>query len=193
MRHSVLIGRLEQAGLQFIAPEFGMMQGLHPTMEDLLQRIDLIGSSLSGLSPDTRIFGIGHSIGASLLLAMAGAAMWLGPGRRLPVDREERLRAIALLAPPVGFFQAPGALDTLDLPIFLRSGGADKVSPASTHRQFLERLPQGLPVDFRVEEKADHFSFMDQRPPKQDPEFPEDEAALRERLHDELVALAVAV
>ena len=57
-RHSVLTSRLEQAGLQVIAPEFGMMQGLHPTMEDLLQRIDLIGSSLSGLSPDTRIFGI---------------------------------------------------------------------------------------------------------------------------------------
>lgn len=48
------------------------------------------------------IVGVGHSIGATLLLALAGGQMWLGPGELLPIRKEDRIRKLVLFAAPMG-------------------------------------------------------------------------------------------
>jgi len=77
------------------------------------------------------VAGVGHSIGASTLLALSGAQMWLGPGRQVAVEPDARLSRPALLTAPIGFFQAPGALDAMHVPLQVWAGSEDTITLAS--------------------------------------------------------------
>jgi predicted dienelactone hydrolase len=135
------------------------------------------------------VVGVGHSIGATLLLARAGADLWLGPEDRIAGVRDPRLSALVLLAPALGYFAAPGALDAVDLPLLLRVGSADAVTPPDDARRFVAALNGRISCDFAVVDGADHFSFMDQRPPGQ-PEPWADAATFRVQLAERIIALA---
>ena len=57
-------------------------------------------------------FGCGYrdSIGATMLLGLAGGEAWMRSGQRLGIAADKRLDRLALLTPATAFFQAPGAL-----------------------------------------------------------------------------------
>ena len=55
--------------------------------------------------------------------------MWLGTGRRVNIAPDSRLNRLALLATPTGFFQAPGALDAVRVPILAWVGSKDGITP----------------------------------------------------------------
>lgn len=188
-RHAQLIERMEAAGFAVAAPDAPMLAGTMPTAEELAGRAEALAVAIARIPEEARIVGVGHSIGASVLAAMAGATMWLSPGRQAPIARAERLDRLVMLAPPTGFFMAPGALDGLRLPILLRSGGADPITPPASHAAFVAALPDPSLADHATEPQAGHFSFMDSLPPGQQPAFA-GEAGFRARLHEEIAAFA---
>jgi pimeloyl-ACP methyl ester carboxylesterase len=98
-----------------------------------------------------------------VLLALAGAVGWTIARERLDIAPDERLHRLALFAPATDFFRAPGALDALDATILAWVGTKDSITPP-TQAAVLAEAPRAE-VEVRVIEGADHFSFMDVRPP----------------------------
>ena len=106
--------------------------------------------------------------------------MWLGPGHRVGIVPDPRLTRLALLAPPTGFFQAPGALDAVRVPILAWVGSADAMTPPSQCEWLARTLRASQTVDVRVTAGAGHFSFMDQPPPHASEPLPNKAEFLRE-------------
>ncbi|MCE0559256.1 hypothetical protein [Motilimonas sp. E26] len=121
--------------------------------------LDIFGQSGATVS------GVGHSIGAATLIALAGGQMWLGPGHRVDISADARLSRLALLAPPTGFFQAQVALDTVRVPVLTWVGSEDNITPPSQIKWLAQVMPDPQNLDVRVTDGAGHFSFMDQIPP----------------------------
>jgi predicted dienelactone hydrolase len=128
---------------------------------------------------------IGHSLGGYTALAVAGGHPTTSPNespdgvaRRLTVARDDRVRALALLAPAAGWYIGEGALADVKVPIFVRTGERD-VHAQPIHGESVARgVPDRAKVDYAVVANAGHFSFMspypDDRkrpelPPSQDP------------------------
>jgi alpha-beta hydrolase superfamily lysophospholipase len=69
---------------------------------------------------------------------------------------------VVALAPTVGWFQAPGALDGLRVPVVVLTGAADTVTPAPT-AEILRAAPAEVRV--HVYEGVGHLDFMSTLPP----------------------------
>jgi pimeloyl-ACP methyl ester carboxylesterase len=178
-RHAPLLEALAQSGCAVAAPHFEMITTPAPTSEDLLLRARRMRLAADLVAPaGMPLAGVGHSIGATTLLALAGGLIWLGPEGPLPIETDARLRRLVLMAPPTGFFRAPGALDAVAVPIDLWTGALDTVTPPPQH-DFLERaLQPRVPVTLHVVDGAGHFSFMDVVPPYASDPFPDRDAFL---------------
>ena len=119
-RHISLLDSLAKSGFTVVAPHFERLTSPMPSETDLILRARRSSLALDAfVQPGATVAGVGHSIGAATLIALAGAQMWLGPGRRVNIAPDTRLTRLALLAPPTGFFQAPGALDAVRVPILV--------------------------------------------------------------------------
>ena len=165
-RHSTLIEELVKSGYTVIAPHFDRLVSPYPKEEELALRARRLSLALNAFSHAAEtVVGVGHSIGAATLLALSGAQMWLGPDRQVNITREERLLRLALLAPPTGFFQAPGALDAVNVPILVWVGSEDNITPPSQSEWLAQAMSSSQKVDLRITSGAGHFSFMDIAPP----------------------------
>ena len=165
-RHSTLVEKLIESGYTVIAPHFERLVSSYPNEDELTLRARRLSLALYAFSqPSAIVAGVGHSIGAAILLALAGAKMWLGPGRQANITPEKRLVRLALLAPPTGFFQAPGALDAVRVPILLWVGSEDNITPSEQSKWLAQAMPGSQTVDLRMTNGAGHFSFMDLAPP----------------------------
>lgn len=165
-RYSTLLNTLATAGCTVVAPHFERLASPFPTDEELRLRARRLSLALEAFSqPGTVVTGVGHSIGASTLLALSGAQMWLGPGRQVAIEPDARLSRLALLTAPLGFFQAPGALDAVCVPLQVWAGSEDTITLASQAQWLAQVLEERLPVDLRIASGAGHFSFMDMPPP----------------------------
>jgi predicted dienelactone hydrolase len=123
---------------------------------------------------------VGHSIGAAILVTLAGAQMWLGTDRLVNIAPDNRLTRLALLAPPIGFFQAPGALDAVRVPILAWAGSKDSLTPPAQIEWLAYAMRDWQTVDVRVTADAGHFSFMDLPPPQTTEPLSNKQAFLRE-------------
>jgi pimeloyl-ACP methyl ester carboxylesterase len=180
-RYSTLLNTLVAAGCTVVAPHFERLASPFPTDEELRLRARRLSLSLNAFAqPGTVVAGVGHSIGASTLLALSGAQMWLGPGRQLAIGTDARLSRLALLTAPLGFFQAPGALDAVRVPLQVWAGSEDTMTLASQAQWLAETLRVRLPVDLRIASGAGHFSFMDAPPPHAVETVPDKAAFLEE-------------
>jgi len=165
-RHLPLMTALAEHGVTVIAPHFARLASPNPSDSDLMLRARRLRLALDiVVQEESVVVGVGHSIGATVLLALAGGQLWMRKDGRLSIDRDERLRKLALLTPATGFFQAPGALDGVRTPILAWAGTKDTITPPA-QAEFLKQVLQGrVPVDVRVEDGAGHFSFMNVPPP----------------------------
>lgn len=180
-RFSTLLDALAASGCTVVAPHFERLASTTPTEEELTVRARRLTLALDALiEPSARAIGVRHSIGAAILVAMAGAQLWLGPGRCVSIALDRRLARLALLAPPTGFFQAPNALDAVRVSVLAWVGSADSItSPAQT--EWLARaMHDWNVVDVRITEGAGHFSFMDVPPPHTTEPHPDKQAFLRD-------------
>ncbi len=165
-RHLPLLSSLAARGFTVVAPHFERITAPSVTDEDLLHRVRRLRQALDLVaSSDAIVVGVGHSIGATVLLALAGGRVWMRPGHKLSINRDDRLRKLALLSPTTGFFQAPGALDDVRVPILAWVGAKDTITPPAHAELLKQALQDRASVEVRIERDAGHFSFMHTPPP----------------------------
>ena len=180
-RHATLLNALAESGCTVIAPHFERLASPVPSEADLTLRARRLTLALDAfVQPGATAAGVGHSIGAATLVALAGAQMWLGPGRRANIAPDRRLTRLALLAPATGFFQAPGALDAVRVPILAWAGSEDDITPPAQTEWLAHAMRDWQTVDVRVTAGAGHFSFMDLPPPQTTEPLPNKQAFLQE-------------
>ncbi len=187
-RHLPLLSRFCEGGCTVIAPHFERLLAPRPTEQELLMRARRLKLALESLAPaGLPAVGVGHSIGTTMLLALAGGHVWIAPGKRLPIVPVEGIARLALLAPATAFFLAPGALDAVKAPILAWVSTNDVVTPPE-QADFLKRtLGARVPVEVRPVQDAGHFSFMNTPPPGSIEPLANREEFL-ERLMDEVCA-----
>lgn len=166
-RHRALLEALHARGCDVVAPHADMLATTRPTADELLERARRLRAALDEVTRGRAIpvAGVGHSIGAATLLALAGGALWLGPTARVPIEHETRLDRLVLLAPATGFFAAPGALDGVRAAILAFAGDRDTITPPATIARLGDAVPPSASFVMRVVPEADHFSFMNTLPP----------------------------
>jgi alpha-beta hydrolase superfamily lysophospholipase len=165
-RHLPLLESLAERGCAVVAPHFERLPPVIPTEADLALRARRLRLALDTVdAPALPIAGVGHSLGATMLLAFAGAQIWTILGERLAVPTLERLNRLALMAPATDFFRAPGALDGVRTPILAWAGTADGIATPEQVRLLERTLAPRVPVETRVIDGAGHFSFMNLPPP----------------------------
>ena len=167
VRHLPLLRAVAQQGCTIIAPHFEMLISLTPAKEELDARMEMLQIVLRLYShAHQTLVGIGHSIGGTLLLALAGGKALTYSGHHIGPSSIWKFERLVLLAPPVDFFLHPGALQSVDTQIYLRNGGKDTVTPPSKAlllKQIFEKQGQ---IKFLLDEEAAHFSYMDELPPQ---------------------------
>ena len=179
-RHATLLGALAGAGCKIVAPHFERLASTTPSEDELTLRARRLSLALDAFTePSAKVVGVGHSIGAATLVAMAGAQMWLAPGRRVFIAPDGRLTRLALLAPPTGFFRAPAALDAVRVPVLAWVGSADSITPPVQTEWMASAMRASIAVDVRVTEGAGHFSCMDIPPPHTTEPLPDKNAFLQ--------------
>jgi predicted dienelactone hydrolase len=180
-RHATLLGALAESGCTVIAPHFERLASQIPTEAELTLRARRLSLTLDAfVQPGATAAGVGHSIGAATLVALTGAQMWLGTGQRVNIAPDSRLTRLALLATPTGFFQAPGALDAVRVPILAWVGSKDSITPPAQTEWLAHAMGDWQTVDVRVTDGAGHFSFMDLPPPQTTEPLPNKQAFLQE-------------
>ena len=81
-RHLPLLNAFANNGCLVVAPHFERLAAPMPTEHELELRARRLRSSLDAFAPqDMPIHGVGHSIGATMLVTLAGGTAWLGPER----------------------------------------------------------------------------------------------------------------
>lgn len=178
-RHLPLLTSLAGHGCTVIAPHYERLVSPMPTDHDLLLRSHRLRLALNAVAPPgMSAAGVGHSIGAAMLLALAGGQVWMRPGHRLSISPDGRLDRLGLLAPATGFFQAPGALDAVRTPILAWAGTKDAITPPAQAKFLEHALEARVPVEVRIVEGAGHFSFMHSPPPQTVEPLPDRDAFL---------------
>jgi pimeloyl-ACP methyl ester carboxylesterase len=178
-RHLPLLTSLAGHGCVVVAPHFERLTASAPTENELLLRARRLKLALDTVAcPGLPVAGVGHSIGAAMLLALAGGEVWMRTRQRLEIAADTRLKRLALLAPATAFFQAPRALDAVRTPILAWAGTKDIITPPA-QTEFLRHALHGrVPVQVRVIGGADHFSFMNSPPPGMTNPLPDSEIFL---------------
>lgn len=161
-RHAGLIGGLARQGCRVLAPHFAPLAAPVPAAEELRTRTRRTEIALDTLAPGAPIVGLGHSVGAATLLMLAGAEAWTMMRERLPPGRTG-FAQLLLLAPATDFFRAPGALAGVVAPLTLWAGAEDMVAPPE--KVLFLKQGVGTAAEIFIEDKAGHFTFMDEPPP----------------------------
>src|SRR5262249_10191796 len=113
-RHLGLLQILAASGCVVAAPSVARLASPAPAVDRLETRARGVRLVLETIArADLSAVGVGHSIGATVLLMLAGARAMTITGDAVEVEREPRVRRLLLMAPSTDFFRAPGALDGL--------------------------------------------------------------------------------
>jgi fermentation-respiration switch protein FrsA (DUF1100 family) len=165
-RHAPLLAALAEHGCCVVAPHHERLVSPFPTEEQLVLRARRLTLALDSIArPGVPVIGVGHSIGAALLLALSGGKLWLHRSAPVPIARDQRLDRLALLSPATGFFRAPAALDDLRTPLLIWAGGNDTITPPAHAELLKDLLGERTAVSLRLLPEAGHFSFMHVLPP----------------------------
>lgn len=165
-RHQNLLQEFHAAGFNVIAPHFDMLPDPVPARAELLDRSDRLSIAVDQLaSKHAPLFGIGHSVGAAMLLVLAGATAYTIKRESITQKLSRDFTHLALLAPAIDFFRGPNALDALTTPLTVIGGTQDRIISPDAIQLFAKLCPPKLDVVVQMVAGAHHFSFMDQMPP----------------------------
>lgn len=132
-RYKTLLDALTQKEFTVLAPTSERFDGRTVTTDQLRDRVRALKLALSEYSHiGLPVVAAGHSVGGWAALCLAGGQPWDRAGKSIPVDAEERVTRLVLIAPTVGWFQAPGALAAVRVPMTVVAGAKDSVTPAAT-------------------------------------------------------------
>jgi predicted dienelactone hydrolase len=133
-----------------------------------------LGRHVAMLAGGANVAVIGHSIGGYTALAAAGGQPWSGPYERkdssappapVPVTPDRRIRALVLLNPATFWFIA-GSLREVRVPILMRTGEKDEVTPIEHAHKVIDGVADPALVEHRDIPGAGHFAFMSKFPPE---------------------------
>jgi len=162
-RYEALIGAARNAGFIVAAPAHERFDVRSATDEHVRERAIGLAQVLEEVGhPDLPVIAAGHSVGGWAALCVAGAQPWSRDGRPIPVPVNSRVSAVIALAPPLGWFRAPGALHKLTVPVTVMMGAADVVTPPET-ADILREAPTVVSV--RTYAGVGHFDFLSVLPP----------------------------
>ena len=171
-RHLPLLHHLAEQGGTVIAPHFDLIPTI-PREEDLQTRARRLELAVQSFAPPAvPLAGVGHSIGATLLLVLAGAHAWTLARQRISRPTPLVFSRLALFAPATDFFRAPGALDSVHTPIVAWVGTHDPITPPAQAEFLRQTLGPRTSVEVRPIEGASHFTFMHDLPPGIEDPFP---------------------
>jgi predicted dienelactone hydrolase len=108
----------------------------------------------------SRIAVIGHSLGAYTALALAGGQPWTQEREAVPVQADERVSALVLLAPATAYYLPEGALSAVNLPILILTGEHDEITPQWHADLVINGVQQSASVSWHEVKNAGHFSFL---------------------------------
>jgi hypothetical protein len=191
-RHLPLLMALAARGCTVATPHFERMKSLVPTEPELdvrARRHQLAFEEIARQGIPAA--GVGHSIGAVMMVMLAGGVAWTMPGRPARVPTEKRLQRLALMAPASDFFRGPDALEAVRVPIRAWVGGKDSITPPAGAEALKMCLAGKAEMEMRVVADAGHFSFMNVPPPHATETLPDRDAFLRQ-LADEVGTFLLA-
>ena len=149
-----------------IAPYFERIISHKPSKEELHFRADSLALTFDYINKlNLPMIGIGHSIGATVLIGLAGGQIWMKSGQRLSIEIDERIKKLILFTPPTDFFQVPNSLDAVVIPVQVWAGSLDTITPPQQIEILKHALPKQTSLDVQIIEGAGHFSFMNNLPP----------------------------
>ena len=184
--HLKLLSAFSNAGFNLVAPYFEMLSSSMPTKDDVKTRVERLAIAIDELTSGQRLYGVGHSFGATILLTLAGATAYTVKKEPISSPINQKFEKLALMAPATDFFRAPHALDKLDSPLLLIGGENDRITPPITMDELRFNSPSKLDVRIKRLAEAHHFSFMDKLPPMMDAATAEHHQRLK-GLYDEII------
>lgn len=149
-------------------------RSLSEALENLENRPRHIRLTLDALCSDAEIGPhlqrdnvalLGHSMGGYTALAVAGGQPWTGPGQKVAVTSDPRVKALVLMAPATGWFVPDHALQDVRAPILLLVAEHDRITPRWQGQLVLDLVPDRAQVTCKIVENAGHFSFLSPFPP----------------------------
>lgn len=162
-RYEALTRAAQDAGFLVAAPAHQRFDARAVTDEQARERAIGLAEVLENVDrPDLPVIATGHSVGGWAALCLAGAQPWSRDGRPLPVPVASRVSRVVALAPPLGWFRAPGALDHLTIPVTVMMGASDVVTPPET-ADILRAAAARVTV--RTYEGVGHLDFLSTPPP----------------------------
>jgi len=132
----------------------------------------VLGAHIATDAAGPRLAVIGHSIGGYTALAAAGGIAWTGPNEskgsapaQVPVTPDARIRSLVLLNPATFWF-IDDSLRPLRLPILMRTGEKDELTPIEHARKIIAGVAEPALVEHKDIPGAGHFAFMSKFPPE---------------------------
>lgn len=114
----------------------------------------------------SRIYLIGHSLGGTTALAVAGGVPWSSEQQPIEVTHDARVRALVLFAAAAAWFQHPQSLEQVKIPILLYDSEFDDITPAWQADLICHGVPGSTPIQRRRVDNGNHFSFLSPFPDK---------------------------
>lgn len=184
-RHLPLLNRLAEAGCIVVAPHFNMLAPTKPSASELYERIRWLEVAMDEYAPKSlHVVGVGHSIGTVVLLTLAGAHARVFNGDSVTFQSSHHIERLALMSPPTNFFLEAKSLDEMRANVHVWVGQNDVITPPTQAALLTDRLSTRALV--MVEDNADHFTYMDERPPHAAETHP-DAIAFRTKLAGDIV------
>lgn len=165
-RHLPLLRHLAEIGNLVVAPQLPMLKTPFPSESELQGRLRCLALAADQFAePALPIIGVGHSIGATSLLGLAGGELWLSETHRVENEARVHFEHLLLFAPASDFFQAPGAVEAVEVPIRIWVGESDSITTPTSVGKLASVLRKKVSVRLDVLPGAGHFTFMHQLPP----------------------------
>lgn len=120
----------------------------------------LTAPPFAGFVQQDNIGLVGHSLGGYTALAVGGGKPYFGMGQNVVVTSDNRIKALALLAPATSFYVPNDALANVKVPILLLSAEHDRITPPWQAQLILDLVPDRNQVTHHIVANANHYSFL---------------------------------
>lgn len=184
-RYERLMHAINAAGYVVAAPEHDLTETF--TDPEVRERVVALRTLLDDVAlVDLPVIAVGHSLGGFAALCLAGARPRNQQGEAIDVPVEPRVTRVVLIAPATGWFAGDDALADVQVPVTVRVGSRDDVTPPET-AELLRTAPTGC-VLTRYEDVG-HFDFMSPLPSNKEPVVADHDAFTARFVADVVAAL----
>ncbi|MCK0553194.1 alpha/beta hydrolase [Pantoea ananatis] len=167
LRHIGLIETFSRHGISVVAPHFELLASPFPTKAELTERVKRLDLAAQRFCTHyASVSGVGHSLGAAILLIYAGARAWTIAREPVSFDGQKILNRLVLLTPPSDFFPTHKSLAAIHVPLQIWAGDKDLITPPSQAIFLHQLLSIHTSSELHIAENAGHFTFMDKLPPQ---------------------------